>query len=147
MENFDLEKFKKYVNTYENQTGHKKYSVKTIIDDFLYGIGICLDEEEFLEKARLHKDYKILLEYSDAEQLDLAILRIRNGYGITECDYELTFRIETESLSRENPHFSDFMKDISAVFKKYENKGIQEGDMDRKGSTYPAALDIVKDTL
>lgn len=44
MKNFDLEKFKNYVNTYEKQPGHKDYSVETIVNDFLYGIGICLDK-------------------------------------------------------------------------------------------------------
>jgi len=45
MENFDLEEFKNYVNTYGNQKGHEKYSEEIIIDDFLYGIGICLNEK------------------------------------------------------------------------------------------------------
>jgi len=66
MENFDLEKFKHYVNTYDNQTGHKKYSVRTIIDDFLYGIGICLDEEENKNADGYQRFKKVLLEHLNA---------------------------------------------------------------------------------
>jgi len=44
MENFDLEKFKDFVNTYDSQPGHKSYSTETVINDFLYGIGICIED-------------------------------------------------------------------------------------------------------
>jgi len=47
MENFDLEEYKKFVNTYDTQIGHDTYSEETILNDFLYGIGICLDKEEY----------------------------------------------------------------------------------------------------
>lgn len=47
MKNFDLEKFKEFVNTYDKQMGHEDYEEETIINDFLYGIGLCLDEDEF----------------------------------------------------------------------------------------------------
>jgi len=106
-----------------------------------------MNEEEFLEKTREHREYKRLLEYQDAEQVDAAILRIKNGYGITESNYELRFYVESESITEVNIHFRDFMADISALFEKYKGKGITEGDLDRKGSTRPAALDIVTDTL
>jgi hypothetical protein len=66
MENFDLEKFKDYVNTYDQQMGHKKYSVKTIIDDFLYGIGLCLDEDEYYSATGYAKFKKVLLEHLNA---------------------------------------------------------------------------------
>jgi hypothetical protein len=45
MDNFDLEKFKEFVSTYDQQTGHENYSVETVLNDFLYGIGICIDED------------------------------------------------------------------------------------------------------
>jgi hypothetical protein len=106
-----------------------------------------MNEEKFLEKARLHSDYKKLLQYKDTEELDLAILRIRNGYGVTEQNYEYKFYVDAESITNENPHLQDFLKDISDVFDKYCEKGIERGDMDRRGSTCPAALDIVIDTL
>jgi hypothetical protein len=65
MDNFDLKKFKNYVNNYDKQTSHKKYSVKTIIDDFLYGIGICLDEDN--ENAQGYRKFKKeLLEHLNA---------------------------------------------------------------------------------
>ena len=47
MSDFDYEKFKDYVNTYDKQIGYKSYSEETIINDMLYGIGICLDEDEY----------------------------------------------------------------------------------------------------
>ena len=106
-----------------------------------------MNENEFLEKARLHKDYKNLLEYKSAEELDLAILRIRNSYDITEQNYEYKFYVDAESITNENPHLEDFLKDISEVFEKYKDKGIVEGDLDRRGSTYPATLNIVVYTL
>jgi len=46
--------------------GHKKYSVKTIIDDFLYGIGICLDEEGFENADGYRKFKEKLMEHLDA---------------------------------------------------------------------------------
>jgi len=106
-----------------------------------------MTEQEFLEKAREHKEYKRLLEYSSQKKLDKAILEIKNGQGVSETYYEYTFVVHEESLSRNNPHMSDFLKDIEAVFKKYEDKGIQQGDWDSKGGSYPMALDIVRDTL
>ena len=45
MKNFDLEKFKHYVNTYDKQLGHKDYELHTILEDFLYGIGICINDD------------------------------------------------------------------------------------------------------
>lgn len=67
MGNFDLEKFKNYVNTYDKQIGHKKYSIKTIIDDFLYGIGICLDEEEYYGAGGYEKFKKVLKQHFDTK--------------------------------------------------------------------------------
>lgn len=75
MKNFDLEKFKNYVNTYDKQSGHEDYSVKTIIDDFLYGIGICLDDAEFSFADGYDKFKKILLEHLEAIPREKAIVR------------------------------------------------------------------------
>jgi hypothetical protein len=73
MENFDLEKFKNYVNTYDKQLGHEGYSVKTIIDDFLYGIGICLDDSEFSLADGYERFKKMLLEHLDAVPREKAL--------------------------------------------------------------------------
>ena len=43
---FDFEKFKKYVNTYNPKTHGLNMDV-TILKDMLYGLGICLDEEKY----------------------------------------------------------------------------------------------------
>ena len=47
MNKFDFEKFKEYVNTYEpSKYGMDKPDV--IAKDMLYGIGICLDKDTYL---------------------------------------------------------------------------------------------------
>ena len=43
---FDLEKFKKYVNTYDTKK-HGLGSDNTIVKDMIYGLGIALDEEKY----------------------------------------------------------------------------------------------------
>ena len=43
---FDLDKFKEYVNTYD-QRKHGLDNDETIVKDMLYGIGLCLDKEEY----------------------------------------------------------------------------------------------------
>ena len=43
---FDLEKFKEYVNTYD-QRKNGLDNDETIVKDMLYGIGLCLDKEEY----------------------------------------------------------------------------------------------------
>jgi len=68
MKNFNLEKFKDYVNTYENQTGHENYSKETVIDDFIYGIGICLDEEKYKNADGYAKFKDRILEYFIAKR-------------------------------------------------------------------------------
>ena len=67
MKNFDLEKFKEYVNTYDKQIGHKNYSQQIIIDDFLYGIGLCINEEEY-KQADGYKRFKgVILDHLQAK--------------------------------------------------------------------------------
>lgn len=66
MENFDLEKFKDYVNTYDKQIGHKGYSKKIIIDDFLYGMGICFDEEKYKHATGYSEFKKVIMEHLNA---------------------------------------------------------------------------------
>lgn len=67
MENFDLEKFKNYVNTYDEQVGHKSYSEKTIILDFLYGIGISINSEEYSAADGFKRFKALLLETIEAK--------------------------------------------------------------------------------
>lgn len=75
MENFNLEKYKDFVNAYDKQIGHDKYSEETILNDFLYGIGICLDEDEysfgdgfarFRLKLLLHLNNKLKINNMDS---------------------------------------------------------------------------------
>jgi len=106
-----------------------------------------MKDQEFLDKAHQHKEYERLKEYQDSKEIDAALLKIKNGEGITESYYEYTFTVDEESLSRENPHLSDFLRDIASVFEKYEGKGIGRGDWDSKGSSSPMALDIARDVL
>jgi len=47
MSDFDFKKYKEFVNTYDDQVGFTSYSEETIINDMLYGIGICLDDDEY----------------------------------------------------------------------------------------------------
>jgi hypothetical protein len=107
-----------------------------------------MTDEKFLEKAHEHIDYDRLLKYQpSAEELDKAILRIRDGKGVSETYYEYRFTVEKESLSNDNEHLSDLLRDIQALFDKYKDKGIRGGDWDSKGGSTPAALDIVEDIL
>ncbi len=43
---FDMEKFKEYVNTYDKRKNGLDND-ETIVKDMLYGIGLCLDKEEY----------------------------------------------------------------------------------------------------
>jgi len=100
MENFDLEKFKNYVNTYDKQMGHKKYSVKTIIDDFLYGIGICLDEDN--EHAQGYRKFK--------EELSKHLNAVPDSEITKKCYYRNTVDItnpDCEAFSLCKDHASD----------------------------------------
>jgi len=63
MKNFDLKKFKDFVDTYDSQRGHEDYEVRTIIDDFLYGIGICLNEDEYKNADGYQKFQEVLREH------------------------------------------------------------------------------------
>lgn len=67
MKKFDLDKFKNYVNTYDKQPGHEDYSVETIINDFLYGIGICLDEDKFSFSNGFDEFKKMLIKHIEGE--------------------------------------------------------------------------------
>lgn len=69
MKNFDLDKFKNYVNTYDQQVGHENYSVETVLNDFLYGIGICIDEaidEDFGGADGFNRFKQFLVKYLKA---------------------------------------------------------------------------------
>ena len=74
MKNFDLKKFKDFVNTYDSQRGHKEYEVSTIIDDFLYGIGLCLNEEEY-EFADGYQKFKDVLREHLNGKMDMKMCR------------------------------------------------------------------------
>jgi hypothetical protein len=107
-----------------------------------------MTDEKFLEKAHEHIDYDRLLKYQpSAEELDKAILRIRNGEGVSETYYEYRFTVEEEALAGENEHLGDLLKDIRAVFDKYKDKGIRGGDWDSKGGSTPMALSLVREIL
>lgn len=43
---FDMQKFKEYVNTYDKRKNGLDND-DTIVKDMLYGIGLCLDKEEY----------------------------------------------------------------------------------------------------
>jgi hypothetical protein len=58
--NFDFEKFKEYVNTYNPKT-HGLNMDTTILRDMVYGLGICLDEEHY-EFANGFKEFKQFLK-------------------------------------------------------------------------------------
>jgi len=108
-----------------------------------------MTDEEFLKKAHEHIDYDRLLKYQpSAEELDKAIVRIRDGEGVSETYYEYSFVVESNPLENDRSQdFKDFLKDISDVFDKYKGKGIIENGMDSKGGSSPAALDLVQDIL
>lgn len=107
-----------------------------------------MTDQDFLAKAKEHNEYEKLLKHQPSKEvLDAAILRIKNGEGVSETYYEYMFTVEKESLSNENPHFSDLLKDLRDVFDKYKDKGITEGGWDSKGGSYPSALNLVEDIL
>jgi len=41
-----VKSLKKFINTYDKQTHYQNYSNDTIIDDFLYGLGVAFDSEK-----------------------------------------------------------------------------------------------------
>ena len=43
---FDMKAFKEYVNTYDEHT-HGGDNNETIVEDMIYGVGLCLDREEY----------------------------------------------------------------------------------------------------
>ena len=57
---FDMQKFKEYVNTYD-QRKHGLDNDDTIVKDMLYGIGLCLNKKEF-EFADGFKKFKTLIK-------------------------------------------------------------------------------------
>lgn len=57
---FDMQKFKDYVNTYDERKNGLDND-KTIVKDMLYGIGLCLDKEEFCF-AGGYKKFKAFLK-------------------------------------------------------------------------------------
>lgn len=87
MKNFNLEKFKEYVNTYEKQTGHKDYSKETVIDDFVYGIGLCMDEEKYKHAGGYAKFKEKLLDYF------LAKRNISRNNELTTSERSIIFKI------------------------------------------------------
>lgn len=59
---FDLEHFKKYVSTYA--PSHPligEFDNKTILNDMLYGLGICLNHEEYSYHSGFSKFKKYLI--------------------------------------------------------------------------------------
>jgi hypothetical protein len=57
---FDMEKFKEYVNTYDKRKNGLDND-ETIVKDMLYGIGLCLDKEEYCF-AGGYKKFKAFLK-------------------------------------------------------------------------------------
>lgn len=53
IQKFDVEKFKKYVETYDGGNNYNTYSADTILHDMLYGIALAIDGEKF----ELHSGY------------------------------------------------------------------------------------------
>ena len=49
-----------YWNTYDKQHGYKSYSVETLIDDALYGLGLAIDPSQF-QYANGYKKFKEML--------------------------------------------------------------------------------------
>ena len=91
MENFNLEEYKKFVNTYDTQIGYDTYSEETILNDFLYGIGICLDKEEysfsdgfarFRLKLLLHLNNKLKINNMDSLKSIIEKLAEKNFVNI-----------------------------------------------------------------
>lgn len=87
MKNFNLEKFKDYVNTYEKQTGHENYYKETIIDDFIYGVGICLDEDKYSNADGYYKFKESLEKYFASKH------RANRDNKISPSEREQIFRI------------------------------------------------------
>lgn len=57
---FDMEKFKEYVNTYDKRKNGLDND-ETIVKDMLYGIGLCLDKEEYCFNEG-YKNFKAFLK-------------------------------------------------------------------------------------
>ena len=57
---FDIQKFKEYVQTYDVKK-HGLDNDDTIVKDMLYGIGLCLDKEEY-RFADGYKKFKTFLK-------------------------------------------------------------------------------------
>lgn len=57
---FDMQKFKDYVNTYDKRKNGLDND-ETIVKDMIYGIGLCLDKEEYCF-AGGYKKFKAFLK-------------------------------------------------------------------------------------
>ena len=57
---FDMQKFKEYVNTYDKRKNGLDND-ETIVKDMLYGIGLCLDKEQYCY-AGGYKKFKAFLK-------------------------------------------------------------------------------------
>lgn len=55
--------FKKYVDTYDKQFKYDEYSDETIINDMLYGLGICINKEEYKFSDGFDKFKRRLIEH------------------------------------------------------------------------------------
>ncbi len=66
---FDWKYFKQYVDTYD-PTGHGVDDWNIILEDMLYGLGICIDEEEFQEATGYKKFRQYLRDSIDKQNLN-----------------------------------------------------------------------------
>ncbi|MEW8120048.1 MAG: hypothetical protein AB2792_23045 [Candidatus Thiodiazotropha sp.] len=58
-----------YWGTYDMQLGYEDYSIRTLIDDALYGLGIAIDKEQF-KSADGYEAFKlVLIEYLNSQQI------------------------------------------------------------------------------
>lgn len=93
MKNFDLEKFKHYVNTYDKQLGHKDYELHTILEDFLYGIGICINDD-YENSDGFKKFKKVLINHLGAVSKDSIPRKCWCGNPVNESNADcLTFSL------------------------------------------------------
>ena len=57
-----------YWNEYFSQPGYEDYTVKTFIDDALYGLGIAIDPEKYFAAQGYDKFKLVLLEHLTGEK-------------------------------------------------------------------------------
>lgn len=104
-----VQSLQNYWNTYTRQTAYEGFSVETLLDDALYGVGVAIDKAQF-ELADGYELFKEVLR----QHLD------KPATSMATFEFEICFN-DDEKRSVQAPTFSAAI--TVAAYKRYMNEG------------------------